>query len=118
MTTDVMEALEKAIVVELDEFNAELVIGYRVDTAKAVATKRIMEVVRAALSEHEGWRPIKSAPKDGTRVMFWNGDSMSVGGWSDDEFEAHPEPRFNLDGCYGQQPTHWRPLPSPPKAEI
>ena len=58
------EALERQIAEELDEFNAELTLGYRVDTAKKTATARIMDVVRAALSVETGTPP-ESQGRDG-----------------------------------------------------
>lgn len=61
------------------------------------------------------WRPIESAPKDGTPVLVgWN-----AGGW--EPSKCHCE-----DGVWGHlthemgflpcdpQPTHWLPLPPPP----
>ncbi len=67
-----------------------------------------------------GWRPIETAPKDGTRVLVWrpreSGDHIAHAGvdhWRDD----------NAGGGSGswyrsrryQQPTHWMPLPTPPQ---
>lgn len=62
------------------------------------------------------WRPIEEAPKDGPFVLLfnaaseawcptiarWNGD-----GWGDEEGTFHI-PGLNM-------PTHWMPLPPPPK---
>lgn len=69
------------------------------------------------LAALDGWRPISTAPKDGTYVLLsgfglpvWQGSwcGMSgrhaINGWS----------RFNsvdLDW----RPTHWQPLPAPPE---
>mgnify|MGYP000894219903 CR=1 FL=1 len=68
---------------------------------------------RAALSaspRREGWRPIETAPKDGTRVLlarvgidamhtaFWRGSTWHCGGLQ-----------------YFNNPTHWQPLPSAPQ---
>lgn len=66
-----------------------------------------------------GWRPIETAPRDGTRVLVWrpreSDDHVAHAGvdhWRDD----------NAGGGSGswyrsrryQQPTHWMPLPAPP----
>lgn len=60
------------------------------------------------------WRPIESAPKDGTDVLIckvYDDGSVSdfeIAGW-DDELEWHGLQDITLD-----KPTHWMPLPSPP----
>jgi hypothetical protein len=48
------------------------------------------------------WRPISTAPTDGTTiVMLRASGQVSIGCWSD--YHLHNAPRF----------THWMPLPSP-----
>jgi hypothetical protein len=55
------------------------------------------------------WQPIETAPKDDeTWVLAFNGDEYAVciwtgEYWSDNEYMMRP------------QPTHWMPLPEPPK---
>jgi hypothetical protein len=82
----------------------------------------LMPPLRAALEGDtkgaQTWRPISEAPKDGTRMLFWNGDAVAAGFWCDDENEAVAEPRWCADGCYGNGPTHWQPLPAPPRADV
>ena len=68
---------------------------------------------RATIAETEtvdGWQPIATAPKDAGDVWAANADGdqwvawqMSDGSWEwNDEYIDDP-------------PTHWRPLPDPPK---
>lgn len=70
------------------------------------------------------WQPIATAPKDGTKIdlwfprggengrftnCFWKGDTWWYGFDSPDEqYEC-----FTTNGK--AQPTHWMPLPEPPK---
>jgi len=58
------------------------------------------------------WQPIETAPKDGTSVLVydegiivishWIGESDDMLGWWD-------------NGIMDPSPTHWMPLPEPPK---
>lgn len=74
----------------------------------------------------DNWQPIETAPKDETVVLLWcpqswDTDFVRVGwwfeaesphedsGWYDDEAASHP-----LTDLYGE-PTHWMPLPEPPR---
>lgn len=61
------------------------------------------------------WRPIETAPKDGTDVLvLWDrGGTMQVascweGTWTD----------ANDDELIVSPPTHWMPLPEPPAAAL
>lgn len=62
------------------------------------------------------WQPIETAPKDGTRVLGWDGES----GWYSCEFEklegAWVAVPFSISGWdpHHVSPTHWMPLPEPP----
>ena len=62
------------------------------------------------------WRPIETAPKDGTQIIIAVADA-------DDEFEpgwAFWSERFNnwmiptTARGYEMYPTHWMPMPEPP----
>ena len=81
------------------------------------------------------WKPIESAPKDGTPVLLACAGykSMTVGFWADPvEYEGEAE-GWTLEmndpaidpfsaaywgGCSEcSDPTHWMPLPPPPGSE-
>jgi hypothetical protein len=78
--------------------------------------------------DERGWRPIESAPKDGTDVLVMymhietqcvfnafyaspaeNWDAEDEGWWSYEHSEVR---RIKLEGW--MTPTHWQPLPTPP----
>ena len=84
----------------------------------------ILSLIRA----EDGWMPIESAPKDGTRVLLWivpREDSWGtvepsavIGDWVvwlDREHRAGMRDGWSWYGSAQCEPTHWRPLPSPPK---
>jgi hypothetical protein len=62
-----------------------------------------------------GWRPIETAPKDGTYVLLWFPETdlpVRVGYWSRADYwysyAGHVRRRFESG------PTHWMALPAPP----
>lgn len=72
------------------------------------------------------WRPIETAPKDGTQLMLWCPDRAApmFGSFRVDEgLSGNDEPLW-LDNSYDDfscgyascplKPTHWMPLPAPP----
>lgn len=89
------------------------------ETARELGYPSILEALEALerLSS-DGWMPIESAPKDGTRIMgaSWNencGWRQFVLFWSDRFLPDGVEPFWQFGGCK-EHPTHWRPLPEPP----
>jgi hypothetical protein len=76
----------------------------------------------APVSTHgDGWRPIETVPKDGTRIIGFTAErcdccdpttsGMMVLVW-DDGWVGGRENGFKLFARHS--PTHWMPLPSPP----
>lgn len=79
------------------------------------------------------WQPIEAAPKDGTRVLIANDDGeMDVAGyvaeWSEhsefvrtakdgDVFRTVRRDMGYWDAVHAYCPTHWMPLPPPPKGQ-
>jgi hypothetical protein len=57
------------------------------------------------------WRPIKTAPKDGSKILVgWtNDDRVALAEWNGRRWEL----AYNGEGL--PRPTHWQPLPLPPK---
>lgn len=74
------------------------------------------------------WQPIETAPKDGTQVLLCDGMwGPWVGWWGTHDGApdnwwfvdlALPKTPDNLNSwVVGHGPTHWMPLPDPPKEE-
>lgn len=65
------------------------------------------------------WQPIETAPKDGTRILIFNGNTLSAywykfvskqgGSWQLTEAGGYAG-----DGDLSSEPTHWMPLPEAP----
>ena len=64
--------------------------------------------------EMTDWQPIETAPKDGTEILVFNGNSIWL---VETEYEMYP--KDNGCGCCSHsihdEVTHWMPLPEPPK---
>jgi hypothetical protein len=61
------------------------------------------------------WQPIETAPKDGTKVLFWSsgtGDWPICGRWVDPDGADFSW--WGMDKSALGNPTHWMPLPAPP----
>lgn len=78
------------------------------------------------------WRPIESAPKDGTEVLlFIPGRRAELGWWYESQEYAYGKLKrktekwmwgsgmqgiLSMTGDAPPEPTHWMPLPEPPHA--
>ncbi len=74
------------------------------------------------------WQPIETAPKDGDPILIYKPDERMVGEytmsayWDDDQEGWVPVGgihrlgyRSSATNSYQGYPTHWMPLPEPPK---
>lgn len=66
------------------------------------------------------WRDIESAPKDGTYIDLWaNNERISDARWNDRQRRWEAWSLGDYDGMefisIAGNPTHWMPLPEPPK---
>jgi len=83
------------------------------------------------------WKPIETAPKDGTEILVWRSDcGILLARWdapenflSDRECEELGESAEQYDWLYAdfvaggrmegsEVPTHWQPLPDEPNSVI
>lgn len=85
-------------------------------------------VITAALAAM--WRPISEAPKlpepgqySPPIVRLWDGTRERHGYWNDDRYKKEPRPYWRYSDSNAvtndraNQPTHFMPLPQPPKTE-
>lgn len=81
------------------------------------------------MQDDAGWRPIETAPKDGTWFLMTDGTQMLVAHWH--VYPPNPQYPNALPGLWLSPqdhthldiaaagldpPTHWMPLPEPPHA--
>ena len=62
------------------------------------------------------WKPIESAPKDGTEIWAYNGEQARMG-WIEGQGYAlwvWADPLLSDADPNPEQPTHWMPLPAAP----
>lgn len=80
---------------------------------KPVHDARVQALLREAaeLARRCEWRPIETAPKDGTRILVHvPGFGQEISAWSLRMATGEHE-WFGL----ARDPTHWMPLPEPPE---
>lgn len=74
--------------------------------------RALATAIRSLLAERErnGWKPIESAPKDGTFILAFcvGGEIPAIIHWTGNLWEDCDESRGHF------LPRHWQPLPSPP----
>ncbi len=84
-------------------------------------------LIAEAHAKAHGWRSMESAPKDGRRILIWDGEatyaarwetkfSVDAKGyraaWTDDAVVS-----FGMEETAEYKPTAWMPLPEPPKGD-
>lgn len=80
----------------------------------------IREYVDADRAMRDAWRPIESAPKDGSRFLAWEEGQVRFFHWQ--EVKGNPVVGWRDDFIYvftegdKRGPSVWMPLPQPPKA--
>ena len=79
-----------------------------------------LEAARAAIAALDagGWRPIETAPKDGTTIDLWCAyrfETDNLGCRVADAFWDEDDQLWRFDQWHEKyRPTHWMPLPSAP----
>lgn len=90
-------------------------------TRREASIAACLEVARKEVREEMNWQPIETAPKGGKRFL------ASAIGWQTaweacyrygKHGEGFSRTMFDDTGTKNFQPTHWMPLPEPPKDDI
>lgn len=78
-------------------------------------TRALTEALAAC--DESPWRPIETAPKDGTNILLCGGANVSQGGWLTGAMQGAED-----ESCAGwwavgciENPTHWMPMPAAPE---
>lgn len=84
----------------------------------------IPSCLKAAFDAYEaasGWQPIEAAPKDGTPILAYERGEVHQAAWGDALLARMVNGRsvpvcgwMTRDSTAQKNPTHWRPLPTPP----
>jgi hypothetical protein len=69
------------------------------------------------------WQPIETAPKDGTRILLWDTDEAVIAKWGEISMGGAEGWQIAVVNMVGDvnyyeaafNPTHWMPLPEPPR---
>lgn len=70
------------------------------------------------------WQPIETAPKNVAILVYpstWGDMIASPAKWDDDKYNRKPKPYWSrrdsrrVSESRDNPPTHWMPLPEPPK---
>lgn len=70
------------------------------------------------LREEQDWQSIDSAPKDGTKILTWNGRWQDVSYWTRPNIYTEVMVWQSISGIgHIDQPTHWMHLPELPTGE-
>ena len=72
--------------------------------------KKLADAGRQSIPCTYGWRPIETAPKDGTVIIVYAPDFFQTAAWTDEKWT-------NAANSWLEDVTHWMPLPQPPEGK-
>lgn len=101
--------------IEFDDMDAAYAhVAGKQRAAQAIAA------LTAALAKM--WRPIESAPKDGTAVLISDVSAEAfepaVSRFRQEKWETSDWDEASFVPARWMSPTHWMPMPSPPETEV
>lgn len=79
----------------------------------ATFKEKVLDGLEAA--DAAAWRPIEEAPKDGTKVNIWRENYTVLEAFWDVYLQKWLLDLGSHIGAIHYEPTHFRPLPEPPK---
>jgi len=78
----------------------------------------LIQIIRAATQQTQGWMGIESAPRDGKIIIAYAIVDTETGNWNQYLISWNRyENEWNGWQKYTAAPTHWQPLPPPPSIE-
>ena len=92
------------------------------DKALTRRSDAVSETRKALMGAYaQRWQPIETAPRDGTRILFYTPHDPETG-WLEFVAESHYDKHGLVDTFVSQwqdglEPTHWMPLPDPPEVK-
>lgn len=123
--TDLVSQLVGALEDCLDDSNQVLAqmeqmygTNYRQDRLES--QRKTIADAEAALTAAKagGWLPIETAPKDGTAILVSEGRFCWCVEWNEEfDWWAVDDNKLGPFRLRGAAPTHWQPLPTPPKEQ-
>lgn len=116
--TDPIEAAKLAILawMESDEAMALVHLSNDSEFDDAISAGQARAAIAAYLAAQ--WRDMDSAPKDGSLILGYFADGETA--WHFDRLVCRwisDLEMWSAKGVGGLQPTHWQPLPEPPKEQ-
>jgi hypothetical protein len=91
-----------------------------IDRATATRNQFLLDDVAAALAGARApeWRPIETAPRDGTRILIRSGCYVCQGFWDREAQEQGGQCwREDNPDWERAEPSDWMPLPDPPEVK-
>jgi len=108
--SEVREALEKIKEMSKKQRpDSFVILMHEAETIRSVTKKALATLDRVI--EGDGWLPIESAPRDGTRILVWAGGNQFVA------YYHRSRSDWFIVANVPVSATHWRPLPTPPEAK-
>lgn len=104
---------------QLDMDGIEVAVSRQALCEVLAGIDAVLAAAPSPSSEAVGWRPIESAPKDGTRFLAYTDDGIDFFHWQDHQREGSPVGwRDSFIRVYRENdptgPEGWMPLPAAP----
>lgn len=88
--------------------------GYIAEPMRSEYALELEDIIQRCVDEANAWQPIETAPKDGSSILLFCEGNIFTGKRHKDEIPPYKDWWF-CAGVGERAPTHWMPLPTPPK---